>query len=955
MYSLKPLLIGVTLLALGVAGFVYNLTRPLPPVVWATPEILPTATPIEPSASTTPTTTPTPSSPTAPRQSRFVTVRRVHTSAPPKPPTPPTITLTNPQPAATYTAPASVALDAEVSPAGTDVRRVEFFYAHASNFGRSFCNTFKDVQLPAATLTRLGEARGSPYHLTWNNVAAGNYVIYGMVTDRRGVRQVSQPGFVSVNGLTAEGELKGWRAFYSSSLQPHISPTPKPTPPCLSVVIEAPSEEWQEGRSLTLKARVKGAVEDAGLRYDWKLSAGRIISGQGTNTITVDTKQLGGQVVQANLKVTSPATLCEVSNSHEIKVFQSLLVERARLWLNGESIFSSFNDFPMHTGRDTISYIIAFGRANGCEGEAAFLLREIKNHLIEKHGLRSEAIVTIDGGYDRELQIEVRHRSLRERPPTVTSFFPAEQVHTRRCSASEMSALLDGRARPLDAPYPKCPNVDQSVDYDLTLGNNTSKLNICPYNPEDPQTDEPLINLQTKAVGIYGNNLTYRYWTNGGQVVGGETGARWDLSAVRHQPGYYTAVVAATDECGCTSVASTSVLLTNFCTPCLSVESECSDEPASSRTSMRFTLAPHEWTLENSPSYRWRVSHGTIIEGQGTTSILVDTSKLDEGTQVVAAVEVGGLYQYCATEEAASGIVGEECPQQPIGGGNLSAHILGELRLARVRDQGTHRQTPQTVVTTSEVAVSDGAGGETTVAPQPTPATASGELPEKEYIKLAWPVPAKIQQSASIIVRYERTTATLNISNRQGDMTEPLNLPRLLKDRYGADYEVWANVKLRSAGFECPSCNEEQYQSLDKVAVEWSWNIISEREGTQTFNVELWVEGRRRSNPQEKRAPEKVWSKNNLKLFVKASQPTRNTIIASSALLCLFGLGFSLKGIRIHVGDRVAGDKFVGDRVAGDKVLGNKGDVYNVEHGVGVGRGVQMEDTKVEQNREEAE
>lgn len=51
--------------------------------------------------------------------------------------------------------------------------------------------------------------------------------------------------------------------------------------------------------------------------------------------------------------------------------------------------------------------------------------------------------------------------------------------------------------------------------------------------------------------------------------------------------------------------------------------------------------------------------------------------------------------------------------------------------------------------------------------------------------------------------------------------------------------------------------------------------------------------------------------------------------------------------------DKVSGDKFVGDKVIGDKVTGNKGDTYNIEHGVGIGRNVQMTDTTVTQTRTE--
>lgn len=972
MVSPKPLLIGLTLLALGGAGFVYNLTRPQPPVTWAEPEVLPTAAPDGPVASPSPIPIP----PKSPQRQRVVSIQRGHSSAPTVLPTPPVIRWTSPQQLGdTYTAPATIELDAEVIPSEVDVSKVEFFVAEASSTSRSFCNSVKDIQLPGATLTRLAEVVSPPYQFSWENVEAGAYIIYGIVTDARGVRQISQPRFIKVNKLANEEERKGWQPPYHIETltrpQPQVTPTPEPilaAPPvvivgpsdeleeyeplpdttsaCLSVVIEGPSEEWQEGEPLTLTARVKEA--NSGLRYNWKLSAGRVISGQGTNTITLDTSRLGGQVVQVSLEVFNPQTLCAVSISHQVKVFQSLELEHSDP-PGGESLFSGLNDlaFEIRKAPKNKGYIIAYGGATGCDGEAVFVLREAKKYLVDVEGVKAESIVAINGGYDIDTRVELFIVPPSAIPPEPDPSFQADEVSTRRCSTKELSTFLyqDQDVRQLDAPYPKCPNVSERVDYDLTLYADASHLNICPYNLNDPQTQDAQINLHTKALGVYGNKLTYQYWTNGGQVISDGANARWDLSAVRLQPGYYTAVVAATDECGCTTITSTSVLLTNYCTPCLSVFHVCPETPEQSRISMRFKVEVPEWALEGQPTYQWRVSNGTIIQGQETSSITVDTSKLSEGTEVTATVEVGGLYQYCLANEVATAIVGQGCqpgPRKIDEYGNIN--FDRGLRRAKTAKQG------QKTRTTSESELTGGEDGQTSTRPPPTKSS-----PEREYMNLAWPKLTEIQRSATIIVRYQRETATLNLSNEQGDVTEQLNLPRLLKDRYGPDYEVWANVKLRSAGFSCPTCNEEQYQSLDNAQLEWSWNIISERGGTQTFNVELWVEGRQRNHPREKRPPEKVWSRNNLELSVEESQPTRNTIIASSALFCLLGLGLSLKGINIHIGDKIMGDKFRGDKITGDKVIGHKGDIYNVERGVGVGRQVNMEETEIDQNGGEAE
>ncbi|MEO7094691.1 MAG: hypothetical protein ABI175_15645 [Polyangiales bacterium] len=48
------------------------------------------------------------------------------------------------------------------------------------------------------------------------------------------------------------------------------------------------------------------------------------------------------------------------------------------------------------------------------------------------------------------------------------------------------------------------------------------------------------------------------------------------------------------------------------------------------------------------PTFRWTVTAGKIVSGQGTSSIVVDSTGLS-GASVVAKVELGGLASQCAT------------------------------------------------------------------------------------------------------------------------------------------------------------------------------------------------------------------------------------------------------------------------------------------------------------------
>lgn len=80
------------------------------------------------------------------------------------------------------------------------------------------------------------------------------------------------------------------------------------------------------------------------------------------------------------------------------------------------------------------------------------------------------------------------------------------------------------------------------------------------------------------------------------------------------------------------------------------------DGPTYSITSDKlivFTVRISNVNARIRPEYRWEVSSGTIISGQGTPSITVDRAGL-EAVVVTASVSVGGLSQACPAEASRS-------------------------------------------------------------------------------------------------------------------------------------------------------------------------------------------------------------------------------------------------------------------------------------------------------------
>lgn len=90
---------------------------------------------------------------------------------------PPTVTLTAPANGATFNAGASITVSANAADANGTVAQVQFFRG----------------------ATSLGTDTASPYSVTWNNAAAGNYAITAVATDNAGATTTSATANITVN------------------------------------------------------------------------------------------------------------------------------------------------------------------------------------------------------------------------------------------------------------------------------------------------------------------------------------------------------------------------------------------------------------------------------------------------------------------------------------------------------------------------------------------------------------------------------------------------------------------------------------------------------------------------------------------------------------------------------------------------------------------------------------
>lgn len=310
LFSLKPLLAGLALLLLAAAVFAYYL---IPRAAAVSVEQVSQA-PFPEKSEKTPDEADQPGQPEKQREIPAEpgdtsqtgvsnTARRVREvpakRKSPKPVKhgPPVIMLTSPASRKIILSSDPLKLEARVSSPGKTPVSVDFFYSRLESFGASIYNTTTGVQISNAPLVHVGAAIGKPYRLENVRLERGVYSIYGVVTGEDGVRQISTPVTIIVND------------DYPADPGKWFPPPASEPPPCVSAfILSRPLTDNPlfESKRYVVQGEVMGfrvekARDDPSLRYKWRLSSGRIISGQNSPAITVDTAGLGGQTLIATL------------------------------------------------------------------------------------------------------------------------------------------------------------------------------------------------------------------------------------------------------------------------------------------------------------------------------------------------------------------------------------------------------------------------------------------------------------------------------------------------------------------------------------------------------------------------------------------------------------------------------------------------------------------------------
>ena len=193
----------------------------------------------------------------------------------------------------------------------------------------------------------------------------------------------------------------------------------------------------------------------------------------------------------------------------------------------------------------------------------------------------------------------------------------------------------------------------------VTLSDNVVTLGCPPGQvSENACDDSRMVKVSTSAADAENDVLTYNYTVSGGRIVGQGANVDWDLSGV--QPGTYTITTGVDDGCGVCGKTETKTITVEECKGC-KVKCDCAtltvsgpSAPTKQGDSMTFTA---NLSSGAGVTYNWTVSAGSITSGQGTASIMVDTTGL-AGQNVTATVDISGLEPGCNCPTNASETAG---------------------------------------------------------------------------------------------------------------------------------------------------------------------------------------------------------------------------------------------------------------------------------------------------------
>lgn len=139
---------------------------------------------------------------------------------------------------------------------------------------------------------------------------------------------------------------------------------------CPGIVVHAAAYEIQDGDTLVFAAIIKGTAPN--VTYNWAISAGSIISGQGTSAIKVNTKGQEGMFITATVELGGIPKECQSTASASAEVIPGAQLVVSGTFTKGQELKNAVQKFIAATDfKDTANagtcFIYLYKAANTTE------------------------------------------------------------------------------------------------------------------------------------------------------------------------------------------------------------------------------------------------------------------------------------------------------------------------------------------------------------------------------------------------------------------------------------------------------------------------------------------------------------------------------------------------------------------------------------------------------------
>ena len=194
---------------------------------------------------------------------------------------------------------------------------------------------------------------------------------------------------------------------------PPVAKSPCPFP----VNISAP-DQVTDGEIITYTADASYGGT-ATLKYNWKVipSSARIISGQGTPNLNVDSTGLGGQKIVATLTADDGSSDPACAQSAQAVSIVTRLPKRVIVAHEFDECDNcSYDDqkarldnlaIELQNDPSTRAYIIAYGGRTGPLNQVEVLMSRAREYLITQRGIDAARFEVVNGGFREENSVEL--------------------------------------------------------------------------------------------------------------------------------------------------------------------------------------------------------------------------------------------------------------------------------------------------------------------------------------------------------------------------------------------------------------------------------------------------------------------------------------------------------------------------------------------------------------------